>query len=151
YKPQFDSVEGTFYCDVGFHDGASYFPFVQLGLARYQSHCAPGLDLSPPAAVWAQIPPRREGVVRIHDARRISIDLRGVGFHASGRDGRPFSDTPRFHVRLMRASHSGRTPASDDHAWMPVITGSGQMISHEATLICAGVRGEDVDAKRGAV
>jgi hypothetical protein len=129
YEPHFDCDEGLFYCDVTLEHGGSYFPFIQFGLTRYQEHCAPDLELSPPATAWAQVPPRRDGELKITDDRRVVLKLHGVGFTqsdgVSGPD-REWSQKPLLNVRLMRASSPEHAPHEQDGgiSWLPAGSGA---------------------------
>lgn len=133
YEPRFDSEEGQFYCDVTVEHGGSYYPFIQFGLTRYQEHCAPDLELSPPATAWAQVPPRRDGQVTITDDRKVVLRLHGVGFtQTDGVTGpdRERSQKPLLNVRLMRASSPEHVPHEDDGgiSWLPAANGIGTTV-----------------------
>jgi hypothetical protein len=60
YRPQWDRMRQAWYCDVEFPAGTEYFPFIRLGLARYQSMSIPGCELSPiVATAFVQTVPDR--------------------------------------------------------------------------------------------
>jgi hypothetical protein len=60
FRPVWDSHRQAWYCDIEFPTGAAYFPFVRLGLVRYQPHAIPGCELSPivPTAFVQTVPDR---------------------------------------------------------------------------------------------
>ena len=47
FAPVWDAGRQAWYVDLRFETGEAYFPFVRLGLARYQSESVPGCVLSP--------------------------------------------------------------------------------------------------------
>jgi hypothetical protein len=84
YTLQFDSGTGEFYCDIRLNDielgKDPYMPFVQLGLATYQPHGLPGLELSIPVGQTIQLLPRRFGHARFRtrgDAYQLELKLNG--------------------------------------------------------------------------
>jgi hypothetical protein len=60
FRPVWDEGRRAWYCDIEFETGAAYFPFVRLGLARYQAMSIPGCELSPivPTAFVQTVPDR---------------------------------------------------------------------------------------------
>ena len=46
HTPQFDVARGLWYCDLQVDAGLSYFPFVRLGLCRYQPHSIANAHIS---------------------------------------------------------------------------------------------------------
>jgi hypothetical protein len=60
FRPVWDSGRQAWYCDIEFETGAAYFPFVRLGLARYQRFSIPSCELSPivPTAFVQTVPNR---------------------------------------------------------------------------------------------
>ncbi len=60
FRPVWDARRQAWYCDIEFDTGAAYFPFVRLGLARYQPFSIPGCELSPivPTAFVQTVPNR---------------------------------------------------------------------------------------------
>lgn len=127
YVPTLDRQRGdAWYCDVPIRPGESYFPFVRLGLARYQPHSLKDFELSYPVAEWAQIPPRREAVIEFIDKRTILVVVKGIGYHQSQGDEIPeqrdFIDRPRLRIRVCRAvSDSGIPHQGDEINYVPVI------------------------------
>ena len=47
FRPVWDPHRKARFCDIEFSTGTTYFPFVRLGLARYQAMSIPGCELSP--------------------------------------------------------------------------------------------------------
>ncbi|MGZ9190302.1 MAG: hypothetical protein ACXW39_09630, partial [Nitrospira sp.] len=46
FSPRYDRDRDAWYCDLQFDTGAAYFPFVRLGLVRYQPNSIPGCGIS---------------------------------------------------------------------------------------------------------
>lgn len=132
FTPTLHPREGLWCVDLDIDPGASHSPFVQLGLARYQPHCAPNLELSRPVVAWAQIPPMREGFATIGDDRRVVVQHHGVGFSRACPTTAvtDSDDGPLLNLRLLRASTPGHVPplASGEPAWLPVLDHTGQPI-----------------------
>ena len=58
YRPLLEPRRGDlWYCDLPIDPQRSYFPFIRLGLARYQEQSIKGLELSYPVAEWAESRP----------------------------------------------------------------------------------------------
>lgn len=126
FEPQFDKTSGH-YCDIGVDPAATYYPFIQLGLTRYQPHAAPGLELSHPIARVVQAPPKRRGSVALSYYRKLTITLEGEGFHASrlaqNTDIDKFADHPLLNVFLVEAADAEDVPteAIGKIKWRPVL------------------------------
>ncbi len=125
HKPQFDKVRGLWFCDIDIDAGTSYFPFVKLGLARYQPNSISNVHLSRVVAPeWAQLLPDRTATLTRLSAGRARISLRGPGAYsdvaklvlgqaASGPEGLAMS---RFAVaQVERRAETANT----DLAWRP--------------------------------
>jgi hypothetical protein len=135
YKPILEASQGQlWYCDLpvdsskAFDSQASYFPFIRLGLARYQAHSMPGLELSYPVAEWAQIPPRRTVRIELLGSHDVLVVVQGHGYHSSNTDklGFPKEDIERlnhsaFRIRICRSSKPEEVPGPDKDGWLPVI------------------------------
>jgi hypothetical protein len=133
YRPHLDELDGSFYCDIAVDHGAAYFPFLQLGLVRYQPHAVAGLELSRPVPFWAQIPPKREGRLIFKDDRNLVLELHGIGYHRSETGPefeakRNLTDFPLLNVRVMQVATYGRvpSPANGKVSWKPVLDASGK-------------------------
>jgi hypothetical protein len=115
YTPDLDKTTGSFYVDIGLNPAPSYFPFVQLGLTRYQEHAAAQLHLSPPVTQWVQVPPKRDGSVHFIDDQHVLLTLKGIGYETNltpdGQQREP-ADVPRLHVRLLCASTPGHVSSA---------------------------------------
>ena len=60
FAPTFDVGRQAWFCDLEFDTQQAYFPFVRLGLARYQPMSIPGCELSPiVATAFTQTVPNR--------------------------------------------------------------------------------------------
>jgi hypothetical protein len=128
YKPIIDPQYGQlWYCDLAIDPQASYFPFVRLGLARYQQHSKAGLELSYPVAEWAQIPPRRTVRVELLSNHDVLVVVQGNGYHRTNTDEAPADQVETlnhsaFRIRICRSSNPGDFPEPDGTSWLPVIT-----------------------------
>jgi hypothetical protein len=132
YDVSFDSSEGAWYSDISLDHGASYYPFVQLGLVRYQPNAVSGLELSHPVTAYAQIPPRRTGSLKIVSEYAVEIEIRGIGFHRSeigpSRDGLRYeSDFPVLDMRLVSAQGGSSVSGNGKTTWQPLPKGSAQV------------------------
>jgi hypothetical protein len=149
YQPQPDLDEGQFYCDIALNEHSAYYPFVQLGLARYQPHAVEGLELSPAVTTWVQFPPTRDVEVSIDHQRNVTVHVWGVGYYPAGYNAKdydandlpslspvppafsdvpePFTAVPVLKVTLMRSTFEGRLADSD--GWIPQIGPLGQPLS----------------------
>jgi hypothetical protein len=133
YKPILEPSQGQlWYCDLpvdsSIDSQASYFPFIRLGLARYQAHSMPGLELSYPVAEWAQIPPRRTVRVELLGSHDVLVVVQGYGYHRSNTDqlGFPAEEIEclnhsAFRIRICRSSQPGDIPSPEEAGWLPVI------------------------------
>jgi hypothetical protein len=129
YKPVLDPQRGDlWYCDLPIDPQASYFPFIRLGLARYQEHSEADKELSYPVAEWAQIPPRRTVRVELLDNYDILVVVQGHGYHQTNTSEMPADQQeqlnhPVFRIRVCRSRAPDNIPSGDDDAvaWLPVI------------------------------
>jgi hypothetical protein len=135
FNPKLDLADGSFFCDMRIDHGSAYFPFIQLGLVRYQPHAVRGLELSRPVAMWAQVPPRRDGRITFKDDRSLTGELHGIGYHRSETGPeydaqRYLTDFPLLNVRLMQACRDSRVTCkvNDGVKWRPVVDKFGQHI-----------------------
>lgn len=88
HEPVLDEKRG-FYCDIvldpqnavqrasDLASGAPYMPFVHLGLARYQKHCVPGLELSHAVGRDLWLMPWRHGSIEFSDQHNFVIRIEG--------------------------------------------------------------------------
>jgi hypothetical protein len=127
YTPQVDPQTGdTWYCDLPITAGDSYFPFIRLGLARYQPHSIKDRELSYPVAEWAQIPPVREARINYIDEHTVLVVVKGIGYHESNGSEIPAErdilDRPRLRIRVCRSARTDQVPADGETiSWMPVV------------------------------
>ena len=124
HTPRFDPSRGLWYCDIDIDAGTSYFPFVRLGLARYQPSSIPGVHLSRVVAPeWAQLAPDRTASMTRPSGSVARVTLRGPagyndvaevvlgGAAAAGEAGMNLS---RFAVAQVELLPAG---ATTDLAW----------------------------------
>lgn len=81
FRPRFDLDGECWYCDLDIHAKGVSFPFVRLGLVRYQPLAPKELQVSAPIVDWAQIPPDRTVKVSQSASRPniIELEVRGSG------------------------------------------------------------------------
>jgi hypothetical protein len=84
FRPVWDRGRQAWYCDIEFPTGAAYFPFVRLGLARYQPFSIPGCELSPivPTA-FVQTVPNRTVTCALEPGGAASLSVSGPAPSAS--------------------------------------------------------------------
>jgi hypothetical protein len=151
YKPTLDPQEGLWTADIAIKHGNSYFPFVQLGLARYQPKAIKDFELSTPAAHIVQIPPLRRGEVTFESDRRLRLDVRGVGYrrskiHPAAAQDDP-TNWPLLNVKLLRAADEDDIPTdvSTKVNWRPVIDKDGLPV--QQLQVRPSVTGDEVSWK----
>lgn len=120
--PKYDAARGLWYADLQLKVGTTYFPFVRLGLARYQSHSIPGARLSPVVL---------SDFVQVAPDRRVEYDLGNVvangslGVRVSG-PGHGMADGPingaAIVVARLESREFGDTVATDPVGWEPIDT-----------------------------
>ena len=84
HRPRFDPDRDLWYCDIDIDAGTSYFPFVRLGLARYQPSSIPGTHLSRVVTPeWAQLMPDRTATLGRPRPGAARVTLRGPAGYSS--------------------------------------------------------------------
>jgi hypothetical protein len=80
FDPLYDQERDAWYCDIPFETSESYFPFVRLGLVRFQPKSLQDCQVSSivPAAFLQPLPDRSLTVVR-QAPDKLSVKLRGPG------------------------------------------------------------------------
>ena len=78
FRPRYNQVRNAWYCDVAFETSESYFPFVRLGLVRFQPKSLERCQMSSivPTTFLQPMPERSLTVIRL-DEHNVSITLRG--------------------------------------------------------------------------
>lgn len=83
FAPIWDAGRQSWYCDLQFDTGEAYFPFVRLGLSRYQPFSIPGCALSPlVSTAFVQTLPDRT-LTCTHDATEVTVSVTGPAPTAS--------------------------------------------------------------------
>ena len=78
FKPRYDPNRDAWYCDLQFNTGAAYFPFVRLGLVRYQPRSIPGCETSDIVATsFVQTLPDRTLSVVQQSPQALSVRMHG--------------------------------------------------------------------------
>jgi hypothetical protein len=123
YKPQYDETERRWFADIRIapNDDA-YFPFVRLGLARYQPNAIAGCELSEIVSTeFVQLIPERSCTITVvsaagrdHDELRVRIN----GPHSTGpADPERQNAVSRIVLRVDRATDRARDEAA--RTWVP--------------------------------
>ena len=118
YHPRYDPERDAWYCDIAIETSESYFPFVRLGLVRYQPKSLQNCQVSAivPAAFLQPLPDRSLIVVR-QAPDSLAVKLRGPGPRAHrGADGSVQAET-----NLAAAVVEVQDPHTSDPAlgWTP--------------------------------
>jgi hypothetical protein len=120
--PKYDKVRGLWYADLQLKVAKTYFPFVRLGLARYQSHSIAGAHLSPIVL---------SDFVQVAPDRRVEYDLGNLIANGSlqvrlSGPGHRMADGPvngaTVVVARLESREFGDTVASDPVGWKPFDT-----------------------------
>lgn len=81
---QFDAQRQLWFVDIEIVGLDAYYPFIRLGLARYQPDSIPGAHLSRVVlADYVQLPSERTVVAFVNAAGMLQIDVRGPGYDAA--------------------------------------------------------------------
>jgi len=109
YEPAFDEAEGRWFVDVHLDPGTAYFPFVRLGLSRYQPNACDGMHVSEIVATeFIQLLPSRVATVTSRRAgKKVEVELavhgtRPTGLSAFGQRSNEFH--PRLFARIDEQS-----------------------------------------------
>lgn len=120
YAPRFDSEQENWYVDVEINPCGSVYPFVRLGLVRYQPHAPRNLQVSEPVVDWVQILPERTVTACGKEQGGqtvVTVTVEG-SFSQPASPGPnqevPPEQAPRMHVTLLR-----RRAAQDGEAFGP--------------------------------
>lgn len=91
YQPKFEWRDEQWYVDIDIDPLDLPYPFVRLGLVRYQPHAHPDLQVSEPVVEWVQLLPRRTVSITFDKAWNgtypVRVEVRGRGSLRAGRDG----------------------------------------------------------------
>jgi hypothetical protein len=85
YAPKFDVVDELWYVDAEISPLALAYPFVRLGLVRYQRHAPPEWQVSEPIVEYIQLLPRRHVIVTVEPrsattkGHPVRVDVYGPG------------------------------------------------------------------------
>ncbi|HYN06333.1 MAG TPA: hypothetical protein VES67_02985 [Vicinamibacterales bacterium] len=108
-----DAVRRLWYCDIEINQGASYWPFIRLALARYQPTSVTGAHLSP--VVLADFMPltadRWLSVSQTNDPRRRHVSVSGFRFSDSSGHQEAESSVSMSLVNPLTHTHETLTPA----------------------------------------
>lgn len=81
---EYDPDRKLWFCDIEIDTGDSYFPFVRMGLARFQPNSLPGAHLSRVVlADFAQLTPDRAASVRFESPNSLSVTVSGFCYRKS--------------------------------------------------------------------
>jgi hypothetical protein len=125
HRPRFDKDRDLWYCDIDINAGTSYFPFVRLGLARYQPSSIPGVHLSRVVTPeWAQLMPNRTATLGRPRPDAARVTLRGPAGYSSVATsvlGQAAGSAAGLGLSRFAVAQVERRPASakTDLAWQP--------------------------------
>ncbi|MBR1300654.1 hypothetical protein [Bradyrhizobium sp. AUGA SZCCT0042] len=108
FAPRFDPEQENWYIDVKMDPCGAVYPFVRLGLVRYQPNAPRILQVSEPVVEWAQIMPERTVQAKAEKIKG-TLDIR-IRATVEGRASQPNPATskdsteraPQMHVSLLR-------------------------------------------------
>lgn len=150
YVPKFDWREEQWYVDLDIDPLDLPYPFVRLGLVRYQPHAHPDLRLSEPVVEWVQLMPRRTVNVTFGEAKNniypVTVEVEGRASLRAGHDSaiqQPDDEGPKtlqrhrpiVRMRMMRRDdtygleHASESVAADAHG-NPLVWDSGEDWNH---------------------
>ncbi|RZM99580.1 hypothetical protein CWO91_35515 [Bradyrhizobium genosp. SA-3] len=119
YAPRFDVDQETWYFDLELNPCGAVYPFVRLGLVRFQPNAPRALQVSEPIVEWAQVMPERKlnATARYVDPERKRIEItavvEGISSGADDNEGHPelsAAQAPRMYFSLIRR----RLPRGDE-------------------------------------
>jgi hypothetical protein len=123
YRPEYDEAERRWYADIRIApEDKAYFPFVRLGLARYQPNAIKSCQLSEiVTSEFVQLAPDRSATIRVErkageKESRLRIAIAGV--QAGGPAADDAGAKPRLVLRIDQAV-PGPT-AQSAPAWIPL-------------------------------
>jgi hypothetical protein len=113
YEARFDPEQQNWYADVYIDPLQATYPFVRVGLGRYQPHAPVKLRVSEPVVAWVQIMPTRTVTASVAfdekaDRAEIFVNVSGAAQHR-GDEGLDRSSTqrPRMRMSLLRSVVEG--------------------------------------------
>jgi hypothetical protein len=115
YAPRFDPEQESWFVDININPCGAIYPFLRLGLVRFQPHAPPGLQVSEPAVEWAQIMPERKvrATARYTDKTKkrivVSAIVEGPASGSATVNSQLVAQAPRMNFSMLR-----RSPAQDD-------------------------------------
>lgn len=121
---EYDPERKLWFCDIEIDTGKSYFPFVRLGLARFQPNSLPDAHLSRVVlADFAQLTPDRAASVSFDSPNSLSVTVSGFGYRTSSFEAEAANPnniaSPQVHGNKMRISLEAQRFGTD-LGWVPV-------------------------------
>lgn len=118
YEVSLDRQKNLLYADLQLGTVPTYFPFLKLSLARYQSVSIPGYSLSPTVQpVMIQVAPERVLTMR-RQQRKYSVVVAGLGFTNPSIYANGF--IPNFPAVEVSLEHRSVTSNNEELNWVPV-------------------------------
>jgi len=140
YQPEFSTDRGMWFVDVAIDPGAAIWPFVRLGVARYQPSSLAGLHLSPVVQCdFVPLPPERIATVARTDRRHVRVVVTGPVGVPGGLGS--FIATPSFAQllsasRVMRVRLERKIPEIDtDLGWRTVASQDLPILGFDGTVV----------------
>ncbi|MCB0909784.1 MAG: hypothetical protein KDB63_22015, partial [Nocardioidaceae bacterium] len=138
YQPEFSAERGMWFVDVALDPGTAIWPFVRLGLARFQPSSLPGKHLSPVVRTdFVPLPPERTATVTRPDRRHARVVVTGpIGVPDMGPlTGDGFVER-LLASRTMRARlERRRTDLTTDLGWETVDAVDLPVLGFDATVV----------------
>ncbi len=135
HKVEYDEVRQLWYCDLQIDVGPSYYPFIRLGLVRYQPNSVKNAFVSRVVlADFAQIAPDRLMTIGpdAGNPRKIGVAIAGITFNKSEAQ----TDGGDFEVSV----ETRRSDISDPElGWVPVPDADIQLLAHKITDMAAPI------------
>jgi hypothetical protein len=140
YEPEFSSERGLWFVDIAIDPGTAVWPFIRLGLARYQPSSLPGLHLSPVVrSDFVPLPPERVATLTRPDARHARVVVTGPVGAPGGLAAT--SAKPSFlqmvnASRTMRVRLERRVPeVSTDLGWRTIASSDIPILGFDGTVV----------------
>ncbi|WP_426418097.1 hypothetical protein [Bradyrhizobium genosp. A] len=116
YEARFDPEQELWYADIGIDALDVSWPFVRVGLVRYQPHAPRRLQVSEPIVEWIQVMPERTVTASAEtraDEVVLSITAKGPGSKRGAHEAMPESSSaqrPLVRMALLRRGKSEDGP-----------------------------------------
>jgi hypothetical protein len=153
---EYDFDRKLWFCDIEIDAGNSYYPFVRMGLARFQPNSIPDAHLSRVVlADFAQLTPDRTAAVTYATPNSLQVMVAGFGYKTSSIE----LEIPNLNVFASQKLHGNPMTISleaqmigTDLGWVPVPNSEVSMLPQDGpngSTVWKG--GMELPADRGSV